>query len=101
MLPHLKNSCFCLMKAWGFFVHVFSFGFFFLFYKLRFGSWSCKKLVWADLSIRTAPMKCEIQTVVCLITFHLNAVFWQEGLVVCINVEGCDHSFLHIGRADS
>lgn len=55
------------------------------------------KLVWADLSIRTAPMKCEIQTVVCLITFHLNAVFWQEGLVVCINVEGCDHSFLHVG----
>lgn len=30
--------------------------------------------VWADLRIHTAPVKCEIQTDICLITFHLNSV---------------------------
>lgn len=44
--------------------------------KLWLGSWFCKEFVWADLSIRAAPMECEMQAVAGLVPFRLLAVFF-------------------------
>lgn len=43
---------------------------------LWLGSWFSKEFVWADLSIRAAPMECEMQAVVGLVPFHLLTVFF-------------------------
>lgn len=71
-------------------------------YELWSGSWSSKELVcgeiWASVQL---AWSVKYKLLFASSRFSWTLCFLAERTVVCINVASCDHSFLHIGRADS
>lgn len=55
--------------------------------------------MWAELCIPSSPLKCEMQTAVALSRPIPGLAFGRKDSA--INGVGCNHSFLHVERADS